>query len=1667
MASETLQLRKIGTEAVCLPSQDVINKKDADDPTALRLIQSSLTSRTHSSCASLYLATTRSLTTRPNQIRKHLRSNTLADLRTETISKECVVSRSNRAGPTPLVMESEMKLRILNTIVGNGPKLECDKNTKIKESQCIRKKGHRAALSITGAQRTLLEAKYTQLRDEFLKNVQKVGHSISSQVQEALEEFKIDWEKSSNDDSIGIEILTTKRLSQLSLDEFMAIKDNIIKAFDFRNERLDSLEGKLTDLERDRSNQLELHLTGFSRQFKKLNYEPPEGIARIAQEECQSANLAIVENRESIHRCIAILRSVNIDVDTRMNKHLKHSSDNWNQARYDFVYETFSQTIDRELDLNISTLYANFHVMFQKSVDEQSMLMTCIQMANIEFVAETKPYCKTAEINAGKRLGTSLSSQASRNRDVMNKVAEFIVCLLSLKAETADRIIKAEFDTVTKVHEMSIKLTAEQNVYETNLGKELQTMRIETHESSIVKRLVKCKELLSSINGCLHETFVQSSSAIDGLGDKIHDIERIYNDRITSMFSIDESLIDCTQLPKAQCITEGLNGDCTQIQANDKWIPKASMSYMNAQPGRVSVSHVEAVDTLQEKIEAGQATDCALSHPGSLDKNESGASPLEYGDLGPSRLEAPCTPQPTSTKDLWVYELGFLSKKVAEWRQEQQQQKLKAWQIQLDAESLAAKAKKHQSTMKLSKKSGCESMKQGSKSANCIQLGLVDPHSTTTGVNTNKAAETLQPLFKPTLLDSSECSLQYNVISFITFCGFSPDFSHTVNLCDASNHLHSSNDKSDAADSVEIPHIPNQILSELRLYLKESVIEDYARWKISINEAVSQRITSKIEKLASVRHLQIIEYEKRLHYMIDVAQGRIDSLKHLRTTHENEACLILNRVKKVQARYASEIDQLINSSHEFSAKVISPLTSRLNKASSQSAVSRIQYEVQDAIKQHTTTLKQCLFTAISDFDDGKAVLIKSQLVGHHSAAWQIMGEACLIDSESFAHEMDRWRDTFDARIEDVQAKTEDHVHWTNLEFVAYMEDLGFIHQVDSRLASHRIKLKSEWIRYKSEHKKLQTQLNSLSHLREALRPNWDNIQQYIAECRNIQTRVIECAHYLGCLVDRVTPQTLCIPPSQTLEEWKALKHGHTDREMKLASRPNSSKKTFDSKAASLADLESTFISKDILEPNAETLTMPRGMRDSLNNTTACQLATLQYLSDDTNIKKDGVEDLSSQATSDGRFIQSVKARYENPQRQSIPSRSALGSASSSGFSDTASRKGNRNGATCLPRRSARGSTYSDSYPILDSNEVSFSSEWDQKKMQIRNGHASNAHIGLDTYLQFQSRCCTETKGDILAHCETYYTRRSEKDIRKKDKIPPSFAQYMELINTTLAKIEKQAEKQRKNQVKARDADEALIRAWRECTIRFSQKRTDIYKSKEEHTRQLKSSLGHPRWTVELGKLDGDAQTTCSDYETCIEELQNSCGKRLQSLSIDFTERLEYVTYLLAAIFNGLVIMGEDVQDLEVDEEISSTILKEGIGLESDLSEVDGQRLQRLDPTQTSDVSDLCQNEPRGSQMANTSFNEPRRKKTWAACPIHEFPFSAQSIETFSSHILESRSTEFHRDLISSRDITFNRFVVEINRRMHLLNEHTRVERVAEKQWHSQWQENISRIKASY
>ncbi|KAH9249928.1 hypothetical protein BASA81_012305 [Batrachochytrium salamandrivorans] len=1482
MASETLQLRKIGTEAVCLPSQDVINKKDADDPTALRLIQSSLTSRTHSSCASLYLATTRSLTTRPNQIRKHLRSNTLADLRTETISKECVVSRSNRAGPTPLVMESEMKLRILNTIVGNGPKLECDKNTKIKESQCIRKKGHRAALSITGAQRTLLEAKYTQLRDEFLKNVQKVGHSISSQVQEALEEFKIDWEKSSNDDSIGIEILTTKRLSQLSLDEFMAIKDNITKAFEFRNERLDSLEGKLTDLERDRSNQLELHLTGFSKQFKKLNYEPPEGIARIAQEECQSANLAIVENRESIHRCIAILRSVNIDVDTRMNKHLKHSSDNWNQARYDFVYETFSQTIDRELDLNISMLYDNFHVMFQKSVDEQSMLlrmisetaftqmscawlkiwkdkMTCIQMANIEFVAETKPYCKTAEINAGKRLGTSLSSQASRNRDVLNKVAEFIVCLLSLKAETADRIIKAEFDTVTKVHEMSIKLTAEQNVYETNLGKELQIMRIETHESSIVKRLVKCKELLSSINGCLHETFVQSSSAIDGLGDKIHDIERIYNDRITSMFSIDESLIDCTQLPKAQCITEGLNGDCTQIQTNDKWIPKASISYMNAQPGRVSVSHVEAVDTLQEKIEAGQATDCALSHPGSLDKNERGTSSLESGDLGPSRLEAPCTPQPTSTKDLWVYELGFLSKKVAEWRQEQQQQKLKAWQIQLDAESLAAKAKKHQSTMKLSKKSGCESMKQGSKSANCIQLGLVDPHSTTTGVNTNKAAETLQPLFKPTLLDSSECSLQYNVISFITFCGFSPDFSNTANLCDASNHLHSSNDKSDAADSVEIPHIPNQILSELRLYLKESVIEDCAHWKISIDEAVSQRIVSKIEKLASVRHLQIIEYEKRLHYMIDVAQGRIDSLKHLRTTHENEACLILNRVKKMQTKYASEIDQLINSSHEFSAKVISPLTSRLNKASSQSAVSRIQYEVQDAIKQHTTTLKQCLFTAISDFDDGKAVLIKSQLVGHHSAAWQIMGEACLIDSESFAHEMDRWRDTFDARIEDVQAKTEDHVHWTNLEFVAYMEDLGFIHQVDSRLASHRIKLKSEWIRYKSEHKKLQTQLNSLSHLREALRPNWDNIQQYIAECRNIQTRVIECAHYLGCLVDRVTPQTLCIPPSQTLEEWKALKHGHTDREMKLASRPNSSKKTFDSKAASLADLESTFISKDILEPNAETLTMPR----------------------------------------------------------------------------------------------------------------------------------------------------------------------------------------------------------------ARDADEALISAWRECTIRFSQKRTDIYKSKEEHTRQLKSSLGHPRWTVELGKLDGDAQTTCSDYETCIEELQNSCGKRLQSLSIDFTERLEYVTYLLAAIFNGLVIMGEDVQDLEVDEEIPSTILKEDIGLESDLSEVDGQRLQRLDPTQTSDVSDLCQNEPRGSQMVNTSFNEPRRKKTWAACPIHEFPFLAQSIETFSSHILESRSTEFHRDLISSRDITFNRFVVEINRRMHLLNEHTRVERVAEKQWHSQWQENISRIKASY
>ncbi|XJO75720.1 hypothetical protein BDV3_006352 [Batrachochytrium dendrobatidis] len=1676
----------------------------------------------------------RHISTRKN---RHLSSTALLDIqRAKSTFQNANISAS-------LAMSSELEMRIVDAITGDDPMQEGTKSLEDVERNRLEEE-RKAVLGLTGAQRIMLQDRYDQLRDTFVFKTREIGASANACIQNVLLDFKQKWKIGSADGAYILDLLSTEKLAQISRDHILSLTDDIFEASRSQESKLKQLEKQLVDIEFERSRQIAHLVEKFSKQLKKLNFKRPVMIDRMLQEECISANLIIIANYEAIHKYIATLHSVNVDVDSKMKEYLLLYGKKWNQARYDFVYTKFVEALSSVLDVDVHELYMRFQDTFHMNVKQQSKMLKEITEMHIDQITckwlvfwrskvkksvedqersinefqkeladfetkmdnsvknliefwfpsfeecetktkeeldvtiqnQVKTYRKTAEILAGKRACILLSSQASRNRVVLEKVAEFIVCLLAIKAEFSDHLAVAELDTVAHVHDISADFLVEKTTTEKALQKEMAAIHTETRESLITQRLSKCQELFKAIDNCLHQMFKQSSGTIESMEDKIHVIQTAYKDKITAMFKLDAVSVGADQ-SQVQKYKQKLHAEDSTYSLKES---QSLDTFQNSAESLVKFStglNAASLEVLGNDLAVVNKVQSNSHSPANLISRVSSVAKLDP-NLQPDSSKKTCTTfENLKHEEIRVHEVEFFSKKVAEWRQEQiYQAKVRAAQI--ESESLVSKSKKTQPKPKHGKNTNVPYAKHERKHSDAsVAFAHIYQHAKEDLDIENKLD---CAVLKPTLLDGTEYTMRFDAVLFLADMDFPSDLNASTYI----SNTDLATSVNDIDHAVQIPHIPTELLRDLRLYLEQTTQNDQLSWEMSVNQSITERIKKKLEILTSARNLEIIEYEKRLHKVFTLAQSRLDLLKHLRTSHENEACVLFQKINTLQNKYAAEIQRLIAISVEFSTLVIAPLATKMEKVQSRSELRKLQTDFHNQMRLHSTSLKKCLLAATNMFDHEKAAILKSRVVGNHAAAWQILKDLRMADPDTVSQELENWRKAFDEEIERVQTETGNSVSQFNIDFAAYLDDFDMIDRVGQSLASLRLQLKAEWVRYTASQKELELKIKSLHSLRENSELTWIKMQHYISECEHIRFQISKNAYYLDCLNVNVYPAIFNANPPKTLAEWKCDKQNDISAAALMSSLPKLPKKATGSRK-DLDTKQGSESSVQLAQQKYESRSNEGLKKTSLINSD-CTLPKLgldgELQSIESNTRSQKLMSTSILALSDSSEYATGQAKAE---RRESYSRSY---SASTILSNDAMLKESQKGSSFRKYNAPRsaGSLQSVNCIVASDTKLGTLSNDGFQHGSLQSNAVMKDLMGNNSilkYTQLYMRWFKNTRQDIQEHCEGYYAMRSEKDIRKKDEILPNQYHYMKSIDQLLAKVEIQAEQWRKEKIKefcsilnfvyqefsksipyiyrvlAQETEETLLHEWRDCTIHFARHRSAIYKSKEDQERQLKLSLGHPRWEVELEKLDQAAQNTCLEYKACIEQLCESCTQRLQNLSIEFTEKVEYSAYVLSAIFDGLVLLGKDM--LEISNQVA------------DRAEMARQAEVKISMLKLSNnqsaVKEMHTLHQGNSQVFSQTLNisKPSKTKRWAACSTSSFPFASLQSEVYQPQVLKARSTPLHTDLIASRDSTLDKFSLEINRRIRLLNEQIQIEQTAEHQWRLKWQNNVSRIKSSY
>ncbi|RKO88439.1 hypothetical protein BDK51DRAFT_39495 [Blyttiomyces helicus] len=489
-------------------------------------------------------------------------------------------------------------------------------------------------------------------------------------------------------------------------------------------------------------------------------------------------------------------------------------------------------------------------------------------------------------------------------------------------------------------------------------------------------------------------------------------------------------------------------------------------------------------------------------------------------------------------------EIEFLVRKIHEWREEGLRAKAVAF-----AATAIPPSRKEQKRKPEKKNAGGEHA-----STNATSSSVPNPAVFTEGAT---APSSLNPAPAPITVSSDETFLAPTIANHSVPAPPPPQLhpqhahlhaagTNTALSRPAAGHV-SPAPPADSALVVEIGAIPTLSLTELRLHLLTSLIEDADEWEIRTADDTAARVRRRVREVVNDLNSTLFQCEGRAKECEEAYRKRIggsrggdhwhimrianllllthsfklspmtltDELSESRIAHENEARLILFKMSSARDTYAAAVSGIEKLSADYDTNTMTPMLDRLQKARTREQAQRIKDEHDEALTQHVAALKEALSTAKTEFDDTRHALRHSR-AKHHPEAWRIVREANAARSDGLAA-LDDWRDAFNDRIAAVQNETANASAKVTEEFAAHMEDLALIESAGRLLGSMRTRIKSEIIRCESMKKAVEKEVTELVHFRDYETVTWDRIQAILDKLDRLRESIWNYGSYLDCI----------------------------------------------------------------------------------------------------------------------------------------------------------------------------------------------------------------------------------------------------------------------------------------------------------------------------------------------------------------------------------------------------------------------------------------------------------------------------------------------------------------------------------------------------------------------
>ena len=257
--------------------------------------------------------------------------------------------------------------------------------------------------------------------------------------------------------------------------------------------------------------------------------------------------------------------------------------------------------------------------------------------------------------------------------------------------------------------------------------------------------------------------------------------------------------------------------------------------------------------------------------------------------------------------------------------------------------------------------------------------------------------------------------------------------------------------------AVELGQIQNTVIERFRRDLSANVLEEFQEYYSKITEEFENKIKDLIRKMTQSRRKEIQNLHIQTADIQDICRRRIEEIYRLNLVHENEAAIILRRLKLIQEEYIESSKKIEYKCSQFISKIQSEFMEEIRNARTTSEMEFLIQDFRLLTQEQLGKINKAISMNQKDFENGRKAMVNSQSPQQHAIAWENLCEQGH-HPERDINDLDELKDLYDGRLESAVNIVSETINQTNSEMYFHLDDLRFLDKVKRILNDVKIKI---------------------------------------------------------------------------------------------------------------------------------------------------------------------------------------------------------------------------------------------------------------------------------------------------------------------------------------------------------------------------------------------------------------------------------------------------------------------------------------------------------------------------------------------------------------------------------------------------------------------------------